>query len=570
MAKFKKNMIIAEQYYSGSGLWSKISLSGKLYLALFIIVAGLLIQFAVIVSHFFQYRNDLKNISVTRRANDDFVMALHNHTQDLFTKLYVVKNSEITVDISSELAQMQQTIQNFSKNLDSNVFSKSIDNFETISQQFNDLGTLINPKSYQVALKLCSEFRRNLTDVEKVLSGYYQNQYQDIAVILIIKLMIILLTLLLGLIICKSLVKCAIQSIDEPADRIIRVLHGSEGDLKVKIPVFSSEGLGASGLMLNTGISKWHEFALEFKNASNKLNYFSEELSAGFNQVFLLEAQLQEVYREIEASLDEQKQMGEKVSQEIQTIITELSELQFIPEKISRLGEDLNNLLTVNKESLSGLLNRQTEDNNESQSIVNYLKDLAATSGRVDRIMRELEEIEVESEMLAFNSAISAARAGEEGQGFSVVAKEIANLVERSKKASNNLSKLISQIQTKTEQIVSLAPEEDLMEEERFSLDQKINLVCANLSETAVKCLNEINVMGEEVQTIFAKNNETFEQINITTDLTYSETNELGKIKDIIGRYFDSLKHAGEISTKVYESINKLQSATNLLINHNF
>jgi methyl-accepting chemotaxis protein len=344
-------------------------------------------------------------------------------------------------------------------------------------------------------------------------------------------------------------------------------LQGSNGDLKVKIPVYSSEGLGASGLLLNAGIFKWHEFAIEFKNASNKLNYLIEELSASFNQVFLLEAQLQGAYQEIKSSLDEQRQMGEKVNQEVRTITTELSELQFIPRKISQLGEELNSLLTVNKDSLSGLLNRQSEDKKESQSIVNYLKDLSATSGRVDRIMRELEEIEAESEMLAFNSAISAARAGEEGQGFSVVAKEIANLVERSKMASKNLSILISQIQAKTEQIVSVAPEKELIEEEKFSLDQRINVICANLNETAVKCLKEIYLMGQEVQTIFDKNNETFERINITSELTYSETDELGKIKDIIGRYLDSLKHTEEINTKIYESVKKLQSATNLLIN---
>jgi methyl-accepting chemotaxis protein len=567
MAKFKKNMIISEQNYSGSGLWSKLSFSSKLNLALFILLAGLLIQFSTVVSHFYQYRNDLKDIALSRKANDDFIMALRNHTQDILAKIYVVKNSGITVDISPDLAQMQQTVQNFSNNLDNNVISKFIANFETVSEQFIKTGTLVNPKRYQVALDLFNQFGITLTDLEKALSGYYQNQYQEIMVISIIKLMILLLTLLAGIIISKYLVKCAIRSIDEPADRIIRVLQGSNGDLKVKIPVYSSEGLGASGLLLNAGIFKWHEFAIEFKNASNKLNYLIEELSASFNQVFLLEAQLQGAYQEIKSSLDEQRQMGEKVNQEVRTITTELSELQFIPRKISQLGEELNSLLTVNKDSLSGLLNRQSEDKKESQSIVNYLKDLSATSGRVDRIMRELEEIEAESEMLAFNSAISAARAGEEGQGFSVVAKEIANLVERSKMASKNLSILISQIQAKTEQIVSVAPEKELIEEEKFSLDQRINVICANLNETAVKCLKEIYLMGQEVQTIFDKNNETFERINITSELTYSETDELGKIKDIIGRYLDSLKHTEEINTKIYESVKKLQSATNLLIN---
>lgn len=569
MAKFKKNMIISEKNYSGSGFLGKISFSGKLYLALFLLLAGLLVQFSMVISHLYEYRNDIKDIAATRRTNDDFIQDLYNNAQNILGKINIVKELEITLDVSNELAQIQQTLQNLGNNLGDNVFSKSISNTETIINQFNEKATFINTKNYRVAENLYGQFTLSLNDLERVLAGFYKNNYQEILVILVIKLSIIFLTLLLGLLIGKWLVKCAIRSIDEPADRIIRVLQSSNGDLKVKIQVFSSEGLGATGLLLNTGITKWHEIALEFKNASNKLNYLIEELTSGFNQVFLLEAQLQGAYQEIEASLNEQRQMGEKVDQEINMIISELTELQFIPRKISQISEELNSLLTVNGENLHGLLNRQIEMNNETHNIVNYLNDLSTTSERVDRITKELGEIEAESEMLAFNSAISAARAGEEGQGFSVVAKEIANLVERSKKASNNLSSLIGQIQVKTDEIVGLAPEKELIEGDQFSLERTINEICSNLSETSAKCLNEINLMQREVQTIFDKSNKTFEEICATPEFTLSGTNELDKIKDIIGRYLDSLRHTREINSKICETVNKLQLATNLLINQN-
>lgn len=567
MAKFKKNMIISEKNYYGSGFWSKISFLGKLYLAIFLLLAGLFAQFSMIVSHLYEYRNDLKDIAVTRKTNDDFVQALHNFARDMLGKIYIVRSSEITVDVSNDLAQMQQTLHNFSNNPDGNVFSNSISNLETIINQFNEKATLINTDNFRAAKNFCDQFTIALPDLENVLSGYYRNKYQEILVIFIIKFTIALLTLLLEILICKWLVKCAILSVDEPADRIVRVLQGSDGGLKVKIPIFSSEGLGATGLLLNAGISKWHEFALELKNASNKLNYLTEELTFSFNQIFLLEVQLQGAYHEIETNLDEQRRMGEKVDHEIETIVSEHSGLQFLPRKISQISEELSTLLAVNREYLSGLLNRQIDADNESNNIVNYLKDLSVTSERVDRIMKELEEIEAESEMLAFNSAISAARAGEEGQGFSVVAKEIANLVERSKRASSDLSNLIGQIQVKTEQIVSSAPEKELIEEEKFSLDRTVNAICSNINETAVRCLNEISLMRQEVQTIFDKTNKTFEEISFMPDLAQTETDELNKIKDIIGRYLDSLKHTGEINSRICETVNSLQSATNLLLN---
>ncbi len=569
MAKFKKNMMLTEKNYSGSGILSKISFSGKIYLALFLIVAGLVVQCLFILSNLYEYRNDLMYIASSRRTNDDLVKVLYNRSWDMLGKIYISSSSKSVVDFSDDVAHMEQALNNLSDNLNSNDFAKPINNIQDIIDQFRKNGSILTTDGYQVAKNLYDQYIIAVNSLETALTKYYKNNYQEILVVLIIKFSIIFFVLLIEILICKWLISCAIKSIDEPANRIIQFLQNANGDLKVKIPVFTYEGLGATGLLLNDAISKWHGLALEFKNASNKLNYLIDEMTSGFNQVFFLEVQLQEAYREIEASLDEQKQMGKRVDKEIETIISELSELQYLPRKVNQISEEMNSLLAVNKEYLSGLLNKQIEVNNESQGIVNYLKDLATTSKRVDRIMKELDEIEAESEMLAFNSAISAARAGQEGQGFSVVAKEIANLVERSKKASNNLSGLIGQIQEKTEQIVNLAPEKDLVEQNKFSLDKIINSTCTNLSETALKCLNEISIMRQVVETIFIKSNEAFEEISVTSELPQTETNELDEINNIIGHYLESIKHTGEISNKICETVNSLQSATNLLINRN-
>lgn len=569
MAKFGKNLIVSEKSYLGTGIPSKMSFSGKLYLALFLLVTGLFIQCLLVVSYYYEYRNDLTNIALSRRTNDDAIKVLRNLSQDLLDKINVSSSSRNFVDVSGDLTQMGQAFNSLKNNLNGNVFSKPISNIDENISQFGQIEPLVTPEKYRAVGKLYAKHIEAVNDLENVLAKYYQDTYREILIILIIKFAIICLLLLLAILGCKWLAKCALRSIDEPAERMIRILQGANGDLNVKLPILASEGLGTTGLLLNEGISKWHALALEFKNASNKFNYLVDELASGFNQVFLLEIQLQEVYREIEASLDGQKQMGKKVNEKIEAIITELTGLQYLPGKVSKISEELNSLLTVNKEHLGGVLNKQVEVNNESHDIKSFLRDLASTSKRVDRIMKELGEIEEESEMLAFNSAISAARAGEEGQGFSVVAKEIAKLVERSKKASNNLSELIGQIQSKTEQIVGSTPENYFTEPSKLTLDQIVNSSCSNLNETAAKCLTEINMMRQVVETIFSKSNETFAEIKSVSDLPQEETGELNAINNIIVRYLESIRHTEEVTTKIYDTINSLQSATNLLINRN-
>jgi len=569
MAKFGKNLNISGSNHSGVGLLTRISFSGKFYLVLILLVAGLFVQSILFLSYFYEYRNDLMNIALSRRTNDDNLKVLHDVSQDLLEKFSLSSSSNISIDGSDDVLQISRAFNTIKNNLDGDIALKQINKIEVLTERFGKMASSITAGKYRAAAKLYHQYNAALNNFENVLADYYQRNCQEILVILLIKFVIVFSLLLLEIWGGRLLVKRAFRSIDEPADRLIRFLKGANIGSQGKLPIFTSEGLGNTGLILNEGVSKWHTFALSFKNASNKLNYLVEELASSFNQVFFLEVQIREAFLEIEACLNGQEQIGKKVNEEIEVIISDLSELQNLPRKVNVISEELNSLFTVNKEYLDSVLDRQVKVDNESHDIMFFLQDLAATSGRVDLIMKELREIEEESEMLAFNSAISAARAGAEGQGFSVVAKEIATLVERSKKASNNLGGLVGEIQTKTEQIVGIIPENGLIENDKLSLDQTINSICLNLSETATKCLAELDQMHQVVETIFIKSNETFEKFNSTSDLPQVETGQLSEIQSTIARYLESVKHTGEITDKISGSVNNLQSATDLLINRN-
>ena len=568
MAKFRKNLNISENNYLGTGMLSKISFSGKVYLVLFLLTGGLLIQFILVLSCFYEYRNAAMNIGDFQKINDGSLTVLYNFSQDLLDKFKISSSAEIAVDVSDDLSQIIQATANLKNNFSHNTASEQIKDIEEIIVEFGKIKTPLSNTMYQEALKLFERFQKAVTSLETIISARYQRDYHEILMIVFIKFTIALITLVITISISKWLAGCARRSVEEPAGRIISCLQGNT-DLQVKLPIFASEGLGATGLILNDAIAKWHSLALEFKNASNKLNYLIEELACDFNQLFFIEVQLREVYREIESNLQNQREVGQRVDEKIDALIDDLSGLQNLPRKINEIAEEFNSLLTVNQDYLKGISNRQLEVKDESHSLITFLRDLGATSGRVDRIMKELGEIEEESQMLAFNSAISAARAGEEGQGFSVVAKEIANLVERSKRASNNLSGLIVEIQSQTDQIVSLIPENDQAELGKMALDQIINSVCEKVNVNAAKCLAELEQMRQMVETVFVMTNETFEEINLKLKSSPVVTSGLSEIKETIDRYLASVAYTGEIKGKIQETVVSLQSATDLLINRN-
>ena len=209
-----------------------------------------------------------------------------------------------------------------------------------------------------------------------------------------------------------------------------------------------------------------------------------------------------------------------ETSSDLMANIEELSaKLDMITSHIDELNETTKSVsddAMDTKHIMNELLGINEDTKNSVEAIVNQSRDTLNAVEEINSIVRAIEEITTQTNLLSLNASIEAARAGESGRGFAVVAGEIGALAQQSADSAKKISIIISNIVSQVEKSSALSDD---------------------LSKNATHQINKLADTQRTMETVLSG----VEDISTNTDSIYSEVKSLMLIKDSISDSVETL-----------------------------
>jgi methyl-accepting chemotaxis protein len=249
----------------------------------------------------------------------------------------------------------------------------------------------------------------------------------------------------------------------------------------------------------------------------------------------------------LESMATEGKEIVDKQHNETQQVATAINEMTATVKEIANNAEDAAESVTaVNKEAKDVMaIMKKSSDEIKSlatnihtaSDVINKLEDESQSIGAVLDVIRGIAD---QTNLLALNAAIEAARAGEQGRGFAVVADEVRTLAGRTQQSTQEINDMIDKLQKGSQEAVAVIGQSSEKTESTV--------------ETVVAALDSLNRINNSVSVIAEKNfqiaSATEEQLSVTQEIDQS-------ISNIASLSEDSSQGSAQISKETM-AINRL------------
>ncbi|WP_210667744.1 methyl-accepting chemotaxis protein [Pseudomonas protegens] len=233
-------------------------------------------------------------------------------------------------------------------------------------------------------------------------------------------------------------------------------------------------------------------------------------IDQGVGQLSQAATQLAASSEDTKLRINQQREETDQVATAMNQMSATVQEVAQNAEQASQAATNADQQAQMGDQVVSEAIGRIEQLAGQMDHCLAAMQHLAGESQRIGSILDVIKSVSEQTNLLALNAAIEAARAGEAGRGFAVVADEVRGLAQRTSTATEEIGQLIDSLHSGTDDVTRLLDSSKRLTEQSVALSRRAGQALSQITDT----VSSIQGMNQQIATASEEQSVVAEQIN--------------------------------------------------------